>query len=159
MSIIRVKARALIGAAVIADSVDALRSPTSHEAIAGPLVAKFNEVTGQSITPAQAVKGTAIGAAVGGGLIASSIAPRLGACATLAANVPAVLFGYRFWTIQDDADRRAILRTAFFARLALVGAALLILATPRRAGRSEDKKHSGKRGAGRGKHRKGQPAA
>ncbi|MDR1119270.1 MAG: DoxX family membrane protein [Bifidobacteriaceae bacterium] len=136
MSIIRIKGRALIGSAVIADAVDALRNPGPHEQAAAPLVAKLAAATGRSIEPKDAVRVTAITEAVGGGLIASSIAPRLGALATLAATVPAALIGYRFWEVKDDDARRAALRGAFFAHVALTGAALLILAGTRRKDRA-----------------------
>ncbi|MDR3359889.1 MAG: hypothetical protein LBO20_04425 [Bifidobacteriaceae bacterium] len=130
MSIIRVKARALIGAAVIADGLEALRRPTPHEAVAAPLVAKFNDLAGRNIATGQVVRALAIGDVVGGGLVATSAAPRLGAAATLAASVPAVLFGYRFWEEKADTGRRGELRAGFFYHLALVGAALLVLAGP-----------------------------
>ncbi|MDR2453108.1 MAG: hypothetical protein LBD51_00810 [Bifidobacteriaceae bacterium] len=135
MSIVRIKARALIGAAVIADGVDVLRQPAPHEQVAAPLVAAVGRALGQELQASQVVRASAIAQTVGGSLIASSIAPRLGALASLAATVPAALFGYRFWAV-DDADQRAWLRRGFFAHLALAGAALLVLAGPtRRAGR------------------------
>jgi uncharacterized membrane protein YphA (DoxX/SURF4 family) len=132
MSLIRAKARALIGAAVIADGTSVLRRPQPHEAVAAPLVESLNKAAKLDLEPAGVVKAGAVGQAVGGALIASSVAPRLGALATLAVSVPATLFGYRFWQVKDDEEVRASLRSGFFAHVALVGAALLILAGPTR---------------------------
>jgi uncharacterized membrane protein YphA (DoxX/SURF4 family) len=132
----RVKGRALIGAAIIADAVDALRQPAPHEAVAEPLAAKIGQLSDFKPTAGQLVKGTAITQAVGGALIATSILPRLGALASLTASVPAALFGYRFWQVEDDDAHRAHLRQGFFAHLALAGAAILILAGPTRSGAS-----------------------
>jgi uncharacterized membrane protein YphA (DoxX/SURF4 family) len=135
MSIIRVTARALVGAAALADGVGALRDPGPHEAVAAPAVAKLAAACGRDIEARQVVRATALSQTIGGGLIASSIAPRLGALATLVATVPATLVGHRFWEIDDDSVRRAALRTGFFAHLTLAGAALLVLAGPTRTKR------------------------
>ncbi|MDR1188536.1 MAG: alpha-ketoglutarate-dependent dioxygenase AlkB [Bifidobacteriaceae bacterium] len=135
MSLIRFKARALIGAATIADGVGVLRNPGPHEEVAGPAIDKLNKSTGQTISAAAAVRANGIALAAGGGLIATSIAPRLGALASLAVGVPALFLGYRFWEVKDDPERRARLQSGFWFRLVLIGADLLILAGPTRRGR------------------------
>ncbi|MDR1635108.1 MAG: DoxX family membrane protein [Bifidobacteriaceae bacterium] len=135
MSLIRVKARAFIGAAIIADGVGVLRDPEPHREVAEAAVKKLAEASGQSISAATAVRASAIGQVAGGGLIATSVAPRLGALASLAATLPATLLGYRFWEVKEDAALRARLRAGFFFHLLVVGADLLILAGP--TGRSK----------------------
>jgi uncharacterized membrane protein YphA (DoxX/SURF4 family) len=93
------------------------------------LVEALNRAADQEFAVGQVVRASAVTQVVAGGLIASSLAPRLGAVASLAATLPAALFGYRFWEM-DDADQRARARRGFFAHIALVGAALLILSSP-----------------------------
>jgi uncharacterized membrane protein YphA (DoxX/SURF4 family) len=157
MSILRFQARALIGAAVIADGVDALRRPAAHEQAAAPLVAKLAAATDRDVKAAQAVRATGIGQAVGGGLIAASVAPRLGALVSLLATVPAALFGYRFWEVRDDPVRRAELQRGFFAHLALAGGALLVLAGPTRS--KKERKGKAKGGCCARRRRHAEPAA
>ncbi|MDR0591677.1 MAG: hypothetical protein LBG60_00160, partial [Bifidobacteriaceae bacterium] len=82
MSLIRFKARALIGAAAVADGVDALRRPEPHLEAAAPALDALAKVLGKTVPPAAAVRATAIAQTAGGGLIATSIAPRLGALAS-----------------------------------------------------------------------------
>jgi uncharacterized membrane protein YphA (DoxX/SURF4 family) len=140
MSLIRVKARALVGAAAIADGIDVLRRPQPHELIAATAIDKLNKSTGQEISAATAVRASAISQVAGGGLIATSIAPRLGAVASLAATVPALLLGYRFWEVKDNDDVRERLRAGFWLHLVLVGAELLILAGPTRRAQANSKR-------------------
>ncbi|MDR2378491.1 MAG: DoxX family membrane protein [Bifidobacteriaceae bacterium] len=140
MSLIRFKARALIGAAIAADGIDVLRSPEPHREVAESVLAcpalnRLAESAGRTVSPAQAVRAAAIGQTAGGALIATSLAPRLGALASLAATVPATLAGYRFWQIKDDDEARARLRAGFLFRLLVIGADLLVLAGP--TGRSK----------------------
>jgi uncharacterized membrane protein YphA (DoxX/SURF4 family) len=134
MSLIRFKARALIGTAAIIDGVDVLRQPGPHEAVAASALEALTKAVGKdiSVKPSTAVRASGIGQSVGGALIASSIAPRLGALASLAATVPAALLGYRFWTVRDNDDLRGRLKAGFIFHLLLVGADLLVLAGPGR---------------------------
>ncbi|MDR2373500.1 MAG: DoxX family membrane protein [Bifidobacteriaceae bacterium] len=135
MSLIRFKARALIGAAIIADGLDVLRRPEPHQATAAKALDWISETTGQTVSPSLAVRATGASQTIGGALIASSLAPRLGALASLAATAPAALLGYRFWQVKDDDDKRARLRAGFFFHLLVIGADLLVLAGP--TGRSK----------------------
>ncbi|MDR2566874.1 MAG: DoxX family membrane protein [Bifidobacteriaceae bacterium] len=146
MSLIRFKARALIGAAIIADGVDVLRNPEPHREVAEPALTWLAKTSGQSLSPATAVRASAISQTAGGALIATSVAPRLGALASLAAAVPAILLGYRFWEVKDDDAVRGRLRTGFFFHLLLVGADLLILAGPTRRGKRCAAKQAAKSG-------------
>ncbi|MDR2252993.1 MAG: hypothetical protein LBD97_03905 [Bifidobacteriaceae bacterium] len=132
MSMIRVTARALVGAAAIVDGVDALRHPVPWEAAAQPLAAKFSKATGRPADASRWARGAAVALSAGGGLIASSVAPRLGALACVAASLTRTVSGNHFWQVKDDADQRDAERAAFFARLAVLGAYLLILAGPAR---------------------------
>jgi uncharacterized membrane protein YphA (DoxX/SURF4 family) len=129
MSLIRFKARALIGTAIIADGVDVLRRPQPHEEVAAAALETLSKTVTQlpSIAPTTAVRASAIGQTAGGALIATSIAPRLGALASLTATLPAILLGYQFWKVKDDDALRDRLRTGFLFHLVVIGADLLIL--------------------------------
>jgi uncharacterized membrane protein YphA (DoxX/SURF4 family) len=145
MSLIRFTARALIGAATVSDGVAAFRRPGPHEEVAAPALDWLAKTTGKTLSAGRAVRATAVAQTAGGALIATSIAPRLGALASLAPNLAAVLLGHRFWRVKDDDSLRAASRASFFSHLALVGADLLILAGP--TGR---RRRHGARAAGRG---------
>ncbi|MDR3106988.1 MAG: DoxX family membrane protein [Bifidobacteriaceae bacterium] len=134
MSLIRIKARALIGTAAIADGLDVLRQPGAHEEIAASALESLAKGLDRDIpvTARTAVRASALSQTAGGVLVASSIAPRLGALASLAATLPAALLGYRFWTVKDNEDLRQRLKAGFFFHLLLAGADLLILTTPKR---------------------------
>ncbi|MDR1441431.1 MAG: DoxX family membrane protein [Bifidobacteriaceae bacterium] len=132
MSLIRVKARALIGAAAIADGVAVLRHPEPHEEVAAATLERLEESTGKTVPATVTVRATAIAQLAGGSLIATSLAPRLGALASLGATVPALLLGYRFWKVKDDPAVRDQLRAGFWLHLLLTGADLLVLAGPTR---------------------------
>jgi uncharacterized membrane protein YphA (DoxX/SURF4 family) len=130
MSLIQAKARVLIGAAAIADGVSVLRNTQVHEEVAATVLEPLAKLTSKTITPKAAVRTSGIGLVAGGGLIATSIAPRLGALAALTATVPPAVVGYQFWKVKDDPAKRERLEAGFWFYAVLIGASLLILASP-----------------------------
>jgi uncharacterized membrane protein YphA (DoxX/SURF4 family) len=137
MSLIRFLARPMVGASYVADGVDVIRNPDKHVELAAPIIAKVSDVAGGVQIPATTVVRAAGGQLAGAGVLMSlGIFPRLAAAAAAVILAPVTALGYQFWKISDPTER-AQTRQGFLAHLALLGGALLVLA-------SGSKKHAHK---------------
>jgi len=141
MSFIRFAGRAMLGGALIADGVDALRHPEPHAEAVQPWVAKVAESLPIPDDPVQVTKAAAAGVIAGGAMIASGVMSRLGACVSSSVVAPSIVLGYPFWKEQDQEARRQVLK-GFVMHLALLGGTCLVLA----GSKKKATKGSGKQG-------------
>ncbi|MDR1825904.1 MAG: hypothetical protein LBR27_11360 [Bifidobacteriaceae bacterium] len=134
MSLLRIAARALVGAAIIQDAASALKHPAVHVEAATPYLEQLSQQVPQiPNNPALAVKVLAGAQAAGGGLVASGLLPRGGAALAAAALAPSTALGHQFWRTKDKTERAAQLQ-AFMFKVALLGGALAVLTAAKKRG-------------------------
>ena len=131
MSLIRFAGRAMLGGALIADGIDALRHPTEHTEAIEPWVAKIAESVPLPDDPSQVAKAAAGGVIAGGAMIATGLLGRLGACLASSVLAVATVVGYPFWTKKDKVERRQMTK-GFVMHLAMLGGTVLVLAGPKK---------------------------
>jgi len=151
MSFIRFAGRALLGGALIADGIDALRHPEDHAQAIEPWVAKAAESVPFANDPVQVSKAAAGGLIAGGAMIATGVMSRLGACAASSILTGVTALGYPFWQEKDQDARRQV-KQGFVMHLAMLGGAVLVLAgkKTKRGAKACKGKCCGKGGKGSG---------
>ncbi|MCL1898286.1 MAG: DoxX family membrane protein [Micrococcales bacterium] len=128
MSFLRFAGRAMLGGALVADGVDALRHPEDHAEAIQPWVAKAAESIPIPDDPVQVSKAAAGGLIAGGAMIATGVMSRLGACLSSSILSAATALGHPFWK-EGDPDTRRQERKGFLMHLAMLGGAVLVLST------------------------------
>jgi len=137
----------MLGGALIADGVDALRHPEPHAEAVEPWIAKVAESLPIPEDAVQVTKAAAGGVIAGGAMIASGIMGRFGACIASSVVAPSVVVGYPFWKEEDPEARRQVLK-GFIMHLAMLGGTLLVLAGYKKKVASKPGKAAGEKCSG-----------
>jgi len=141
----------MLGGALIADGVDALRHPEPHAEAVEPWIAKLAESVPIPEDAVQVTKAAASGVIAGGVMIASGVMGRLGACVASSVVAPSVVVGYPFWKEEDPEARRQVLK-GFIMHLAMLGGTLLVLAGYKKKAAHKPGRSSGEKcSSGKGK--------
>lgn len=124
MSLIRRVARPMLAAMFVVGGLDQLRNPGSKVEGARPLVTKLADVSGQEPDVELAVRANGTAMVLGGALLGTGFAPRLGATILVGSLLPTTISGHPFWSI-DDPQQRTVQRIQFLKNTGLLGGLLL----------------------------------
>jgi putative oxidoreductase len=121
---LRPAARMLTGSTYVLLGFDALREPGARVDQAATTIAAIRKVVPIPDDDELVVRGNAAIQVAGGAMLALGIAPRLAALALVGSLIPTTIAGHVYWTIEDEATRKAQ-RIQFHKNMALIGGLLL----------------------------------
>jgi uncharacterized membrane protein YphA (DoxX/SURF4 family) len=124
---VRTVARAFLAAIFVKSGLDAVRNPDRLVEPAKPMVdtlAPALDAIGLPTDPRTVVRLNGAAQVVGGLMLATGNAPRLGAAVLAGTLVPTTVTGHPFWSIEDPGER-AHHRIHFMKNLGLLGGLLL----------------------------------
>ncbi|MFT4086885.1 MAG: DoxX family protein [Gordonia sp. (in: high G+C Gram-positive bacteria)] len=131
MNLIAALGRAMTGVPYIKLGYDAATAPGQRVDTAAPLLDKVRQVVPIPVDNETVVRANGAAMAVGGALVASSLAPRAGAALLVGALVPTTVAGHPFWKSTDPAQR-AMNQTQFLKNMAMCGGLVVIAASRKR---------------------------
>ncbi|NMO02834.1 DoxX family protein [Gordonia sp. TBRC 11910] len=105
-SLLAVTARALTGIPYIMLGAEAAQTPGKRVDVAAPTLDKIRGVVPLPVDNETVVRANGAVQAVGGALIATGVAPRIGAGVVLGSLIPTTAAGHAFWGVTDPVARK-----------------------------------------------------
>jgi uncharacterized membrane protein YphA (DoxX/SURF4 family) len=127
MAPLRSVARAMLATMFISGGIDAIRNPDRLVNATKPLADQLGptlDAVGLPTDPKTLVRLNGAAQVTGGVMLATGMAPRLGALTLAGSLVPTTFAGHPFWQ-EEDPDRRKQQRIHFFKNVSMLGGLLI----------------------------------